>query len=85
VQTALYGIGFVHDANPCTETGIREAVAKSRDSVANNEHGEWRVRGENGVGDNVAQRSQDGNATLAQSSMDGGVCERCKRVAGKGR
>ena len=84
MHEALNSIRLVHGANPGAKGGIREAVAKARDRVADNENGVRRMRGEDRVGDDVTDRGHDGNAALPKLHVDASVREGGNGVAGKG-
>lgn len=84
MQEPLDGIGLVHDADPSTEAGVREAVAEAANHVDDDENGPGRVDGQDDVGDDVAQRRHDCDTALAEFHVDAGVCKGSDGVASEG-
>jgi hypothetical protein len=84
VHTSLHGVCVVHNANPSAEGGVGEAIPEPGDGVGDDEDGERRVRGQDAVGDDVAYGCGDGDASLAELGVDGGVGEGGGGVAREG-
>lgn len=84
MQTTLDGVGVVHDAYPGAETGVGQTVPEPGHGVGDHQDRKGRVRGQDGVGDDVTYRGHDGDPTLTESGVDAGVGEGGQRVAGEG-
>lgn len=74
----------MHDADPGAEGGVSEAIAEAGDGVDDDEGGERWVSREYGVGDEVAERSGDADATLAKLGVNLRVEDGGRGVAGEG-
>lgn len=83
VHDPLDRVGVLHDADPGAERGVREPVAEAGDGVDDDKRGERRVGGQNGVGQDVAERRGDGDPPLSEARVDHGVGEGGDGVAGE--
>ncbi len=80
-----HGVGVLHNANPCGERCIGEAIAETGDGIDDDEGGKRWVSGEHSVCADVAKGSGDADAALAELGVDFRVEDSRSRVSDKRR
>ena len=81
VQDAEDLVGVGHGADPRVPGRVLDAVAEAGEDKHDDEHGVWRVVGDDDVGEEVADGTEDGDAALAEFHVDGVVEQRGQVVA----
>lgn len=81
MQKALNRVCLIHGPYPRAKACIGQSIAESANGIHDNQCRVRRVRCQNRVRDDVAERCHDGDAALAKFDVDARIRKRSDRVS----